>query len=77
MSFYSFRLHGNTNDTTVEPTKENKLELEPWQIKQATVNKILLQGSDIQSITGEQELETPIYKRQGIQLKINRYCLAC
>jgi hypothetical protein len=55
MSFYSFILNGNKTDRTVEPTKENRLELEPWQIKQAIVNKMLLQGSDIQSMTGEQD----------------------
>jgi hypothetical protein len=54
LSFYSLLLDRKKDQNSIEPTLEtSRLELQPWQMRKRIANKILVKGSDVQSMNGK------------------------
>jgi hypothetical protein len=53
ISSYSFALEWKKDVDRIKPSRDNMLELQPWQMRQRIANKILVKGSDVQSINGK------------------------
>jgi len=53
ISFYSYLLDWKKDQNSIKATLENRLELQPWQMRKRIANKILVKGSDVQSMNGK------------------------
>jgi hypothetical protein len=53
VSFYSFALDWKKDENSIKPSRDNRLQLQPWQMRQKIAKKILVQGSDVQSMNGK------------------------